>query len=183
MTEKSIIRISIIGGIILIIAILFITVVFGGAYNIGAINKHPKAVEWVLETTMKNSVKNHAKYVEKPDSLDLTDRKFYRQYYKHYTACITCHGAPGKKPDPWMATLYPSAPALTKKGVVSRWTDEEIYWILSNGIQSSGMIALGPTHAEKDVWGLTAFVKNLPNMTPQEYKEIAEWYDKNKEDK
>ena len=178
MKKKPIIRISVIGGILLFVVIVFVSIVFGGVYNVAATDKHSNAVEWILRTTMENSVKNHAEYVNVPDTLDLSDRKFYRQFYGHYAACVTCHAAPGKKADPWMVTLYPPAPDLTKKEVVGRWSDKELYWIIKNGISESGMIGLGPTHPDEAVWGVTAFVKNLPDMTPQEYKDIAEWYAK-----
>lgn len=180
MKRKSIFRVSLISGIIVIAVIIFAAIVFGGMYNVAATSKHSKSVEWVLRTTMENSVKNQAKNVKIPDTLDLNDRKFYRQFYGHYAACVTCHAAPDKKADPWMVTLYPPAPDLTKKEVVGRWSDKELYWIIKNGIAESGMIGLGPTHPDEAVWGVTAFVKNLPSITPQDYKAIAEWYAKEK---
>jgi hypothetical protein len=181
MKRKSIFRVSLIGGISAILVIIFVAIVFGGMYNVAATSKHSKTVEWVLRTTMENSVRNHAKNVKIPDTLNLNDRKFYKQFYGHYAAaCVTCHASPDKKADPWMVTLYPSAPDLTKKEVVGRWSDKELYWIIKNGIAESGMIGLGPTHPDEAVWGVTAFVKNLPRMTPQDYKTIAEWYAKDK---
>ncbi len=57
------------GGIFFVIALLFIIVVFGGVINVGVKSGHPKAVEWVLQTTMENSVENHAEDILVPDTL------------------------------------------------------------------------------------------------------------------
>lgn len=176
MKRKSIILISVIGGIVLIAIIVFVSVVFGGVYNVGVASGHSKPVEWVLRTTMENSVRNHAKNIEVPDNLELDDPEFYREYYFQYSgACVTCHGAPGQDPDPWMI-IYPEASLLTDKGVVDQWSDAELYWILENGIKDSGMMSANPDHPKEDIWGVVAFVRQLPDMTPQEYEEIAEWY-------
>ena len=166
----------ILGGLVLIGIIAFVSIVFLGAYNVAATEKHSKPVEWILSTTMKNSVRSRAKYIDIPDTLDLKDPDFYQRFYGHYSACVTCHAAPGKQADPWMVTLYPPAPDLTKKDVVDKWSDEELYWIIYHGIAETGMIGLGPTHTEKDVWGVTALVRQLPEMTEGEYNKMAEWF-------
>ena len=33
----------------------------------------------------------------------------------------------------------------------------------------TGMPAFGPTHDDKTLWSVAAFVKELPAMTPEEY--------------
>jgi mono/diheme cytochrome c family protein len=49
----------------------------------------------------------------------------------------------------------------------------EVYWIVKNGIRMTGMPAFGPTHDEATLWAITAFVKQLPTMTPQQYQALA----------
>ena len=63
-----------------------------------------------------------------------------------------------------------------KGEAVSRWTDAELFWIIENGIKDSGMIALGPTHQEQDIWAVAAFVRQLPEMTPERYHELVTEY-------
>lgn len=176
MKNKTRNRLLFIGGAVVLAAVIFLSVVFGGFINVGVQSGHPAAVEWVLRTTMENSVQNHAEDIEVPDTLNLDDVKFYRQFYGHYSAaCQTCHAAPGVPADPWMV-IYPEAPDLTKPETVQKWSTEELFWIIKNGIKDTGMMALGPTHPEKAVWGVTAFVEALPEMSPEEYQAIAEWY-------
>ncbi len=173
---------SLIVGILIVVGGL-LSVVFGGVYNVGATDGHTKPVEWVLRTTMENSVRKHAQDIEVPDTLDLADPLFSRQFYGHYSAaCQTCHGAPGLEADPWMI-IYPQAPNLTEKETVEQWTDAELFWILKYGIKDTGMMALGPTHSDEDIWGVTAFVRQLPDMSPEEYQAIAEWFKEMKERK
>lgn len=91
----------------LFFATAFFTVVYSGIYNVGATDGHIKPVEWVLKKTMENSVSHHAKKIQVPDSINLWSPLYARDFYGHYNAaCQTCHGAPGKKADPWMI-IYP----------------------------------------------------------------------------
>lgn len=72
--------------------------------------------------------------------------------------------------------LYPEPHDLTRAEVVSRWTDAELYWIIKHGIKDTGMIALGPTHQEQDLWAVSAFVRQLPHMTGERYHELVTQY-------
>lgn len=47
-------------------------------------------------------------------------------------------------------------------------------WILQHGIKMTGMPAFGPTHDEKELWAMVAFVRRLPDMSPSEYKELTD---------
>lgn len=77
--------------------------------------------------------------------------------------------------------IYPAAPDLTRKAVVGKWTDAELFWIVENGIKDTGMPTLGPTHEDGKMWGVTAFVKQLPNTSPQEYLIMEKWFKENGE--
>jgi mono/diheme cytochrome c family protein len=179
MKKKSLIILTVI--VLTLLIGLFITVVFGGLYNVGATDKHIAPIEWVFRKTMESSVRNHAKYINVPDSLNLQDKKLARKFYGAYTkACQTCHGAPGREPDEWMY-VYPAAPDLTDEAVVGKWTDAELFWIIKNGIKDTGMPTLGPTHEDGPMWGVTAFVRQLPNISPQEYLMMEKWFKENGE--
>jgi mono/diheme cytochrome c family protein len=148
-------------------------VVFGGLYNVGATTGHAKPLELVLRKTMESSVERQARSIARPDDIDVHDRAYAARFFGHYdAACASCHGAPGRDPDPWMV-IYPSSPLLTDPAVVGRWSDEQLFWILKHGIKDTGMMALGPTHSDADIWGVTAFVRQLPRMTPTEYAALA----------
>lgn len=125
---------------------------------------------------MVRSVRHQASYVQMPDGVNLHDRALAEKYGGAYAkACQTCHSAPGLKPDPWVY-LYPPPPDLTRADVVNKWSDAELFWIIKNGIKHTGMIGLGPTHRDEEIWSVSAFVRQLSAMSPAEYKTMADNY-------
>ena len=56
-------------------------------------------------------------------------------------------------------------------------TDAELFWIIKHGIKDTGMIALGPTHKDSDIWGVTAIVRQLPDMLPADYRAMQRDYE------
>jgi mono/diheme cytochrome c family protein len=152
-------------------AAAFGVVVFGGAVTVAATDPHHPAVQWVLETTMESSIRAHAAEIEVPPNVDLQDPKLAERAYGHYSvACTPCHGAPGVDAAPWLV-LNPAADSLVESA--ARWSDAELYWIVKNGIKMTGMPALGPTHGDEDLWAISAFVRQLPEMSSEEYRAIG----------
>jgi mono/diheme cytochrome c family protein len=142
------------------------------AVDVGVTTPHAPAVERGLRAIMESSVRERAKDVRVPAGVNLRDAELAARAFGHYSAaCRTCHGAPGAKPDPWMV-IYPAAPDLTRAEVVDAWSDEELFWILKNGVKDTGMMALGPTHKDKDIWSVSAFVRQLPTMSAETYARL-----------
>ena len=145
-------------------------------YHVGVTTPHSAPVEWVLRRGMEASIRGHAASVVLPPGIDLQDRRLAEGAIGHYSvACAQCHGAPGHPPAPWMV-LYPEPHDLTRAEVVSHWSDAELYWIIKHGIKDTGMIALGPTHQEQDLWAVSAFVRQLPSMTAERYHGLVTQY-------
>jgi len=44
------------------------------------------------------------------------------------------------------------------------------------GIKMSGMPAIGQSHSDEDIWSIAAFVRQLPTMTPEQYKAMEKRY-------
>ncbi len=88
----------------------------------------------------------------------------------HFHAmCVDCHGAPGFDPDEAGEGLYPEAPDLAEVVEEGEWSDAELFWIVKHGIKMTGMPAFGPTHPDEDLWAIVALVKELPELTADEY--------------
>ena len=49
------------------------------------------------------------------------------------------------------------------------WPPAELYWVVKYGIKMTGMPAFGPSHDDQTLWGIAAFVSELPAMTPERY--------------
>jgi mono/diheme cytochrome c family protein len=54
------------------------------------------------------------------------------------------------------------------------WSTANLFWIVKNGIKMTGMPAFGPTHDDKTIWNIVAFVNQLPNMTAEQYRALED---------
>ena len=85
--------------------------------------------------------------------------------------CATCHGNDGSGKTEIGQNLYPKAPDL-RQSETQNLTDGQIYYIIHNGIRLTGMPAWGGPGKDDDSWQLVLFIRHLPQMTPQEMKEM-----------
>ena len=83
--------------------------------------------------------------------------------------CASCHGVDARGRTSIGANLYPRVPDL-HAGATQDLTDGEIHYIIENGIQFTGMPAMGSTLRElgADSWKLVAYIRNLRSLTPGE---------------
>lgn len=151
--------------IILIIgALIFI---YSGTYNVAATNPDHFIVEWILKTTKNYSVKKHSENIERPK---LNDDTLVKQGYEHYEdMCVGCHGAPGKDP---AEGFNPSPPLL--KDAAEEMSSAELFWVTKNGIKMTAMPAFGLFHSDEEIWSIVAFIKTLPDLTPETYKNAGQ---------
>jgi mono/diheme cytochrome c family protein len=156
------------GLIVLAMVALGLVFAYSGAYDVAATSGHSKPVEQLARILMVRSVAAHARDVTPPAGFQSGDRGWAEKAAGHYEGmCRTCHGAPGRKPDSWQ--LYPPPPDLADALRVTRWTDPEVFWILKHGIKDTGMSGFGASHDDDELWALTAFVRQLGAMTPEQY--------------
>lgn len=168
---KTMIKGIVIGAIavISIALVVWLAVVYTGAYNVAATDAHADVVRWSLDTTMERSVANRSEDVALPESLS---DAIIAKGGKHYAeSCAHCHGAPGAERAPWAEGMRPLPPELAK--AAAHWKPAEIYWIVENGIKMSGMPAFGPHHTPEDIAAITGFVSKLPGLTPEGYASLT----------
>lgn len=75
--------------------------------------------------------------------------------------CALCHGNDGHGQDPPGRWMYPRAADLTSKQVQS-YSDQELFWIIQNGIRFTGMPAFGKVESFDHIWDIVAYVRTLP---------------------
>ena len=135
-----------------------------GDYNVAASDQHADAVRWTLDTTMRRSGD-----IELPDSFS---EEVVAQGAGHYSeSCVYCHGAPDQDPTEWSRGMRPEPPHLME--AATHWSAEEIYWIVENGIKMSGMPAFGAHHGPEGLAAITAFVTQLPGLSPEDYRTLT----------
>lgn len=142
---------------------------YSGLYNVAATAPHNTLSRWILQTTQKNSVQAHAERVGAAPQLSAEQ---LRHGVEHFAdTCVQCHGAPGVERGELGKGITPTPPDLSE--TVADWSDQELYWIVKHGIKFAGMPAFGPTHSDEELWALVAFLKRLPETTPEQYAQIT----------
>jgi mono/diheme cytochrome c family protein len=61
----------------------------------------------------------------------------------------------------------PAASDLTSKQVQS-YSDQELFWIVQNGIRFTGMPAFGNVETPDHIWDLVNYVRTLPDNSRKE---------------
>jgi cytochrome c553 len=86
----------------------------------------------------------------------------------HYSlVCENCHGAPGLGQSPLALSLRPEPPLITQ--VAERYSKEELFFIVQNGVRYTGMPAWPVEGRPDEVWAMVAFLEAMPRMTPAAY--------------
>lgn len=74
--------------------------------------------------------------------------------------CTICHGSDGRAQTPTGQWMYPRAADLTSKRVQG-YSDQELFWIIQNGIRFTGMPAFGKVETSDNIWGVVNYVRTL----------------------
>ncbi len=141
-------------------------VIWRGWYDITATSGHLQPVYDLLETSMRFSVQRRAAQINVPrlDAPETVARgaACYRDH------CEQCHGGPGVAQGSVGMSLQPLPGPLIDAS--RHWRPAEIYWITRQGIKMSGMPAWELRLPDDDLWAVTAFIHQLPALTPAAYR-------------
>jgi mono/diheme cytochrome c family protein len=78
--------------------------------------------------------------------------------------CSVCHSDDGHGQTPLGQGLYPRVADLTSKRV-QNYSDQELFWIIQNGIRLTGMPAFGQVESPDHIWDLVNYVRTLPRKS------------------
>jgi cytochrome c553 len=145
-------------------AIVAVSVVAFGLYNVSAREGHMWGVTWLLHTTFKQSVKLRAPGPEAvPDDLDAPDRvKLGALHFK--TACAFCHALPGQSQSSTAQAMEPTPPHIS---TITDWTPGEMFWIVDEGVKMTGMPHWPAKGRVDEVWSVVAYLNALPDAQAQ----------------
>lgn len=143
--------------------------VYSGAYNVSATEQHTAPVYYLIELTLRRSVKQRTDHVEVPD-LDREERIL--NGFQHFRLhCAQCHGAPGIAPEPFARGLTPAPASLV--AAAQEWPAADVYWIIQQGIKMTGMPAWQYRLSDEEIWNVVAFMKVLPTLSPVDYAALS----------
>lgn len=144
---------------------------YSGRADVAASSPHWPLTRWFLSTAMESAVARQARQIAPPPFLDQPDR-IQAGVVAYDAMCAQCHGAPGVKPGVVGEGLNPEPPDLAK--AAGEWSPAETFWITKHGIRMTGMPAFGETHSDDELWEVVAAVRRLPDMSPAEYRRLAD---------
>jgi cytochrome c553 len=149
---------------------LALLVAYSGVVNIAASAGHPVLIERFLELGMTRSIQHHSRNIAVPNDLDSIDR--IRLGAAHFAGgCAECHGAPGSPGNPVYQYMLPPPPDLTRES--ERWNTAELFFIVRNGLQFTGMPEWSGGDQVEEVWSMVAFLQKLPTLETAEYLALA----------
>src|SRR5580700_984974 len=154
----------VLAGAIVVIALGGVAFLGSGIYNIGADDHHTKIVLAIIEQLRDRSIAARSKsieahYVEDPQRIALGAQRYA-------TLCVGCHLAPGVTKSDVRQGLYPHPPNLAQGELQEA---RRAFWIVKHGIKMSAMPAWGKTLDDESIWNVVAFVRKMPDMTPETY--------------
>ncbi|MDX1755532.1 MAG: cytochrome c [Marinobacter sp.] len=140
-----------------------------GAYNVAASESHFALVNRVMHQAMHNSVETRTDEITVP--ANLADADMIKKGARAYDAlCSACHLKPGQSESLIRKGLNPTPPRLTKAG---HWGPAGQFWIIKHGIKMTGMPAWGGSHSDQELWELTAFLQQLPELSTEQYAALV----------
>lgn len=161
--------IGILAVVLLIAAAVFF---FGGFYDVAATTPQPGPVARALAEIREASIGRHATETppagyDSPENVQAGARAYAAR------GCVNCHGAPGVMWAKFSEGMRPDPPDL--KEVAKDLDANEIHWVVTNGIDMTGMPAFRSNVADAmELWQIAAFVKKLPVVSDGDYKTWVE---------
>jgi mono/diheme cytochrome c family protein len=124
----------------------------------------------LLDFASSRSIAFHGKDQTNPYANDPEAIETGMHHYKEM--CVVCHSAPGLDKSEIAEGLNPGAPNLASPDS-QEMTDGQIFWIIANGVRSTGMPAFEEADDVETRWKIVAFVRHLPHITDAERRFLA----------
>jgi mono/diheme cytochrome c family protein len=140
-----------------------------GYYDIGADDHHATLTLSIIEQLRERSIEVRARAIQVTAVDDPARIAAGAQQYA--ALCAGCHLAPGVTKSGIRAGLYPHPPNLAQEEVQPA---QRAFWIVKHGIKMSAMPAWGKTLDDAAIWEIVAFLRKLPSMTPESYRELSQ---------
>jgi hypothetical protein len=157
-----------IGVIAVVVAAAAAGFFFGGFYSVAGTAEDPAIVKWALVQVRTASIARQAKDTPSagfadPANVQAGARKFVE------LGCTNCHGGPGVSWAKFSEGLHPDPPDL--KDIANERTPAELFWVVKNGINMTGMPSFALAGAKDDeLWQTVAFLKKLPTVSEADFK-------------
>ena len=159
---------AVIGALAIIVGAGAAVFFLGGYYSVAGTAEDPAIVRWALIQVRSASINRYANDVppaaiNNPSSVQAGAKAFAAH------GCANCHGAPGVNWAKFSEGLHPDPPDL--KEIVDHRSPSQLFWVIKNGINMTGMPSFALAGAKDDeIWLIVAFLKKLPKVSDADYK-------------
>lgn len=146
--------------------------IYSGLYPMGADDRHTALTYWALETLRERSISRASAGIDVPADLD-TPERLLAGGADYNDMCVGCHLKPGKTESDFTLGLYPAPPHLARQTQGEGDAESRVrrrFWTIKHGIKASGMPAWGPGHNDERIWNMVAFLRRLPDLSPEQYQ-------------
>lgn len=150
----------------LVALVAMLTVIVVMRFNVGALQA-PGRIETALSNRAKRFFVHRASRYGIPPRPTDTKASVENGGTHYGLDCSVCHADDGRgqrEPGQWE---YPRAADLTSKWVQS-YSDDELFWIIQNGIRFTGMPAFARVETPDHIWDLVNYVRTLPGNLQSE---------------
>jgi mono/diheme cytochrome c family protein len=156
-------------GLLVLVAVGTSAFIWSGIYNVAADDPHWPVTRLAMEKVRERSIAAHASGIAVPA---LDDESVIRGGAGNYDAmCVGCHLQPGAEQTELSDGLFPAPPNLSRR----RSADPAAaFWVIKHGIKMSGMPAWGKNMNDETIWGMVAFLQQLPDMSEVRYRELVD---------
>ena len=94
-----------------------------------------------------------------PDSADVVAKG--KVIYEGKGTCFNCHGMKGRGDGPGGTTLNPSPRNFRHRGMWHHRSEGEIFWVIKNGIEGTGMIPFGGLLTDEEIWTVMQYERSF----------------------
>lgn len=161
----------VVGATLAILGVGAFLVAASGIYNVAASRPHFEITRVLLQFGLARSVATHS-WFESSTAPDLEDPDLIRLGAGHFVrGCAFCHGAPGEPRNHAANFMQPAPPGLSL--AADEWSDRKLFWIVKHGLKYTGMPGWPAIERNDEIWAMVAFLRRLPDMKSDTYREFA----------
>ena len=143
--------------------------IYAGVYSIGADAPHSRVVYGLLQELRERAIARGSRRIVVPSDLN-NPKRIAAGAGLYQEMCTGCHLGPGLERSELSQGLYPAAPELARGDDLS---PAEQFWTIKHGVKLTAMPAWGKTHSDELIWDMVAFIRQLPKMSPEQYKAVV----------
>jgi mono/diheme cytochrome c family protein len=156
---------------------VLLAVVIGGiAYAANLIRQgfstqdQPSSLETAIARAVRNwSIPSNTKNAKNPYPATPQNIQSGLEHFADH--CAICHANDGSGNTEMGPNMYPEPPDM-RLAATQNLTDGEIFYIINNGVRLTGMPGWGRSHTAEETWKLVLLIRHLPQLSPEEKKEM-----------